>query len=127
MAYATPEELGQHLDPDPLPANAQQLLDRASRNVDQALLCSIYDPTDPDVQAKLKEATLEQVAAGLDAGDRKGTGRTTGGFSIGRLSVQRAATTGNDPTAPVKIGYLWAPAWYVLQQAGLVGGDGPGN
>ncbi|MFF5228446.1 hypothetical protein [Dactylosporangium sp. NPDC000521] len=123
MAYATVQELTNAMAPKAPPANAQQLLDRASRDVDQALLCTVYDTALPANVAALKLATLEQVQAGLDNGDRTGTGVTSGGgFTLGRLSVQAPAA--NATGAPRKVGRLWAPAWDVLQQAGLTG-DGP--
>jgi hypothetical protein len=121
VAYATVEELNDHIGSTP--ANAQLLLDRASRDVDQALLCAVYDVEDEDNVAALKLATLEQVAAGLDQGDLKGTGTSRpAGFTLGRLSVQQPAAT--RPGAPQKIGRLWEQAWQVLQQAGLTG-QGP--
>lgn len=117
MAYATVDQLNTKLGKTPV--NAQQLLDRASRDVDRALLCAVYDPADPDVVDALREATLEQVAANLDAGNVTGNGGgRSAGFTIGRLSVQASS----DPAdRPVKIGSLWEQAWDVLQQAGLTG------
>ncbi|MEU5945135.1 hypothetical protein ABZ793_06180 [Micromonospora sp. NPDC047465] len=116
MAYATIEQLNNKLGKTPV--NAQQLLDRASRDVDRALLCAVYDPEDAAVVNALREATLEQIAAGLDHGDVTGTGRTRrGGFSIGRLAVQAASAD----DAPVKISGLWEQAWTILQAAGLTG------
>jgi len=123
MAYATVQELTNAMLPKAPPANAQQLLDRASRDVDQALLCAVYDPADADVVAALKLATLEQVQAGLDNGDQTGNGVTRGGgFTLGRMSVQAASSSSEG--AARKIGRLWEQAWAVLQQAGLTG-DGP--
>lgn len=105
------------------PANAQQLLYRASRDVDQALLCAVYDVTDPAVLVALEQATLEQAAAGLDNGDLTGNGVTRGGgFTLGRLAVQTPAAGATG--APQKVGRLWAQAWAVLQLAGLTG-QGP--
>ncbi|MFI6266154.1 hypothetical protein [Micromonospora sp. NPDC051006] len=117
MAYATIEQLNEKLGRTPV--NAQQLLDRASRDVDRALLCAIYDPDDQDVTDARREATLEQVAANLDAGNVTGNGGgRAGGFTIGRLSVQASS----DPQdRPVKIGSLWEQAWTILQGAGLTG------
>lgn len=125
MAYATVPELTTPLEAAGriVPANAQQLLDRASRDVDQALLCSVYDPALPANTAALKAATLEQVMAGLDQGDTTGTGvRRGGGFSLGRMSVQ--AATSSTTGAPRKVGRLWESAFQVLQLAGLTG-QGP--
>ncbi|AYF30611.1 hypothetical protein CSH63_24835 [Micromonospora tulbaghiae] len=116
MAYATITQLNDKLGRTP--SNAQQLLDRASRDVDRALLCAVYDPQDPAVVTALREATLEQIAANLTHGNSTGLGGTRrGGFSIGRLSVQ--AGSSDDP--PVKIGTLWEQAWTILQAAGLTG------
>lgn len=123
MAYATVPELTAKLLPKPTPANAQQLLDRASRDVDRALLTAVYDTALPANVAALKEATLEQVAAGLDNGDLTGNGVTRGaGFTLGRLAVQ-APAAGAAGSAR-KVGRLWESAWEVLQLAGLTG-QGP--
>ncbi|MEU7590681.1 hypothetical protein AB0A95_30870 [Micromonospora sp. NPDC049230] len=119
MAYATVTELNDHLGRTP--ANAEQLLTRASRDVDRALLTTVYDATDPVVVAALREATLEQVAANLDAGNVTGFGAVRrGGFSIGRVSVESAPVTPPEG-GPVRIGTLWEQAWMVLQAAGLTG------
>ena len=121
MAYATSTDLGQELlnrisDPE-------RLLTRASRDVDEALLCAVYDPTDADVITALKDATVEQVAGYVAAGDPAGAGAAPPqSFSIGSLSVQR----GQGQSGPDKIGPLYRQAWLVLQQAGLTG-QGPGD
>ena len=115
MAYATEAELTTHLGYTP--ANAQQLLDRASRDVDRALLCAVYDPNDPAVVAALREATLEQVAGLLAAGDSTGLGSNVQSFTLGRLSVTR--TQGSE--AAVRPGQLHPQAYAVLQAAGLTG------
>ena len=115
-AYATITDLDAKLGRTPV--NAEQLLIRASRDVDRALLCTVYDPEDSAVLTALKEATLEQVAANLEYGNASGLGGSRrGGFTIGKLSVQAAATD----EAPVKVGSLWEQAWTVLQVAGLTG------
>jgi hypothetical protein len=124
VAYATPAELA--APPYNLtPTNAQLLLDRASRDVDQALLCAVYDVEDPDVIATLKATTLEQAAGYLDYGDRTGGGvaAPAEGFTLGRLSVQKSSSSNSSGQAS-RIGRLWPQAWAVLQQAGLTG-DGP--
>ena len=116
-AYATLSDLNLKLGRTPV--NAAQLLLRASRDVDRALLCAVYDREDQDVIDALREATLEQVAANLDAGNVTGNGGgRAGGFTIGRLTVQASS----DPQdRPVKIGSLWEQAWTILQSAGLTG------
>ncbi|BAL85468.1 hypothetical protein AMIS_2480 [Actinoplanes missouriensis 431] len=115
-AYATLTQLHDHLGRTP--ANARQLLLRASRAVDQVILCAIYDPTDPATIAALREAVLEQIAVGLEQGDVTGSGgRKGGGFSFGKISVSPKAA--EDRAA--KVGDLWSSAWAILQQAGLTG------
>jgi hypothetical protein len=118
VAYATITELTAKLGRTPV--NSQQLLDRASRDVDRALLTAVYDVTDPAIVAALKEATLEQIAANLDNGDLTGNGVTRpNSFTLGKLSMQVPSKDSAD--RPVKIGRLWEQAWLVLQQAGLTG------
>lgn len=120
MAYATVEQLTEHLGRD-VPG-AEALLERASRDVDRALLCAVYDPTNPAILAALREATLEQVAVGLEAGHVTGTGVATGSrvgsFTLGKLSIQQS-TSGDE--RPARIGTLWEQSWMVLQAAGLTG------
>lgn len=124
MAYATVEELAD--EPYNLsPANAQLLLDRASRDVDRALLTSVYDTEDADNVAALKSATLEQVAAQLAAGAADGIGAGAArSFTLGKLSVNKGGTPPNPAAQAVKVGPLWEQAWAVLQLAGLTG-QGP--
>jgi hypothetical protein len=113
MAYATVADL-----PAPIPANAQQLLDRASREIDRALLTAVYDPTDPVVVQALKDATLEQVAGTLASGDKTGLGVTNApqSFTIGKIAVQKTAAASASRT-----GALVDQAFAILQAAGLTG------
>lgn len=123
MAYATIAELTTFYGS--APANAQLLLDRASRDVDQALLCQFYDPTLAANIAALNLATLEQVAGNLDAGVKKGNGAIApDSFTLGKLSVTRSKGGANPATRAVKIGRLWEQAYLVLQSAKLTG-QGP--
>lgn len=105
---------------DPIPANADQLLVRASRAIDRALLTAIYDPTDPHVILALRQATVEQLLGGLQDGDRTGLGGTSTppSFTLGRLSVQGAGGTASVVT---RTGGLVDQAWAILQAAGLTG------
>ncbi|MFI7547208.1 hypothetical protein [Actinoplanes sp. NPDC049599] len=102
-----------------VPDNAEQLLVRASRDVDRALLTAVYDPTDPAVIAALRDATVEQVAGNLGSGDKTGLGITTTpqGFTLGKLSVQKPAA----PASAPRTGVLVDQAWSILQAAGLTG------
>lgn len=118
-AYATVAELDDWIGSTP--TNAAMLLVRASRDVDHTLLCAVYDTTDADVIEALRVATLEQVAAGLDGGDKTGNGAVRKpGFQLGKLAVQAPAVTAAEGGAQ-KVGRLWSQAWQVLQLAGLTG------
>lgn len=124
MAYATEADLTAYPVTVPASASAALLLTRASRDVDRALLTAVYDvdaagdPTDAAVIAALRDATCEQVAGYIDAGDYTGTGAasTPTSFGIGKLVVQRDAT---DRRA--KPGQLYAQAWQVLRDPRLYG------
>lgn len=130
-AYATIQDLVDVYGSTP--SGAAMLLVRASRDVDRALLTSVYPvdddslPTEAAHIVALRDATVEQVIGNLDAGNRSGTGAAPrrSGFTIGKLSVQQAAGSGGASAAQVdRIGPLWSQAWMVLQSAGLTG-QGP--
>ncbi|EEP73506.1 hypothetical protein MCAG_03833 [Micromonospora sp. ATCC 39149] len=123
-AYASVADLTDWLGSTP--AGAERLLVRASRDVDSALLCSVYDADDADVQLALQQATCEQVAGMLDAGDLSGTGvaPASTGFTIGKVSVQQGAPGSGSAGGTARVGRLWYQAWLILQTAGLTG-QGP--
>ena len=118
MVYATITDLNGVLDR--IPANAELLLIRASRDIDQALICAVYDPTSPAVIDTLRQATVEQVAGNLEDGDTSGLGGSSPqSFTIGSLSVTRRQTSGGGEVR--RVGRLAEQAWLVLHQAGLTG------
>jgi len=123
-AYASQADLSNILSP--LPDNADTLLVRAAREIDRALICSVYDVEDADVIEALRQASLEQIAGAQQDGDTTGLGgltQTATNFSIGKIQVQRAATS----TTPVpRTNGLVDQAWLTLQAAGLTG-QGPGE
>lgn len=125
MAYATPEELAEHLEPDPAPANSARLLDRASRDVDSELLCAVYDvdtdgiPTEQSVIDALREATLEQVSWRLSQGDDDGLPSGYQSVSIGSVALTR----GSGAQATGSVGRLGSQAWQILASAGLTGNE----
>lgn len=129
MAYATVQDL---IDSDALgfepPPNAQVLLDRASRDVDRAIQCAVYDtdtdgmPTDAKVTTALKEATCEQVAYQLEIGNTDGIahGLQSGvpsGSSAGSVELSRGPSTGG---ATADQPWLGDQARQILRQAGLL-------
>jgi hypothetical protein len=130
MAYATVQDLD---DSDvlgyPAPANAQVLLARASRDVDRAIQCAVYDtddqglPTLPLIVTALKQATCEQVAYQLEIGNVDGIahGLQSGvpsGSSAGLVELSRGPSTGG---ATVDQPWLGDQARQILRVAGLIG------
>lgn len=131
MAYATVGELTTALGYT-APGNGQQLLDRASRDVDRAIQCATYDtdsgglPTDPVVLAALKTATLEQVAYNLEVGNANGIvhamqSGVPSGESAGSISLSRSPSAGGSTDG---LPWMGPQAAWELQQAGLLG-QGP--
>lgn len=122
-SYATQTDLADYVTT--VPSNADILLRRASRDVDRALLCSVYDTDDEANVAALTAATCEQVAGNLAAGATDGIGAGAArSFSLGKLSVNKGGAPSNPAAQAVKVGNLWEQAWNILQQAGLTG-QGP--
>jgi hypothetical protein len=128
MAYATVQDLTDLLG-YPAPANGQVLLDRASRDIDRAVQCAVYDtddnglPTLPLIVTALKQATLEQVAYQLEIGNTDGIahGLQSGvpsGTSAGTVQLSRGPSTGG---ATVDQPWLGDQARQILQVAGLLG------
>ena len=128
MAYATVTELTDFMDPEPAPANAARLLDRASRDIDRALKCSVYDvdtaglPTDQAVADALREATLEQVAWRLAQGDDEGLGVAGmySSVSIGSVTLSRGSGSGGRSGGSASED-LSEQAEQILDGAGLLG------
>ncbi|MEU8556025.1 hypothetical protein AB0C80_18815 [Streptomyces anthocyanicus] len=102
MAYATEQQLIDYLAPDPAPANAAKVLDRASDDIDGLLIGAVYDtdadgmPTDPKVQAALRKATLAQAEYLVSTGDLTGAQRQWRSVRLGDAEYTRA-TTGTEP------------------------------
>lgn len=107
MAYATVEQLDSALGYTP--TNASLLLDRASRQIDRLLRCAVYDPDDTDIQAALRDATLEQVAYQLAIGNTEGIAHplqsgVPSGSSAGAVDLSRGQSTGGNSTGAPLIG-----------------------
>lgn len=122
MAYATVGQLTDVLGY--APANASVLLDRASRDIDRALLTAVYDNTDATIVAALQAATIEQVAWRLEMGNDRGishdnlataSGPAAGAITVGRSGAPRPAY--GEPTTSKPA--LAEQAYLALQAAGL--------
>lgn len=124
MAHATSQEYADYTQTT-APTGIGLMLTRASRDVDRALLTAVYDvedgvATDADVLTALKEATIEQVASWVPAGE-DGTGAAVvytdvaiGSVKLsGRTSAGSSGGSGARPLAP--------QARQVLELAGLTG------
>lgn len=123
MAYATTGELLTRLGNGYNPNNAQTLLDRATRDINQTLLSAIYDTADAAVIAALKDACLEQVVYNLEIGNTAGVrhGMQAGvpsGASAGTVDLSRGLSAGGSSVDQPRIG---EQVWSILQQAGLTG------
>ncbi|MGA5764480.1 hypothetical protein [Nonomuraea bangladeshensis] len=121
MAYATSAEYAAYTGTT-APDGIDLLLARASRLVDQVLLCSVYDTGDEDVVTALREATIEQAAAWNATGIEDGTGAAAewANVSIATVALGRPQSggAGGGGSAAIRP----APqALMVLQQAGLTG------
>lgn len=132
--YATSADYANELHAAP-PTGIRRMLITASRVVDRMLRTAFYDtdddgyPTDAAHIEALKVATCLQAEFAAASGDKNLVGAARpGGFSIGKIAVQKAAP------AATGLGGLgergdWSPrAWEVLQAAGLTGHEptGPG-
>ncbi|WDZ91147.1 hypothetical protein [Nocardiopsis sp. HUAS JQ3] len=121
MRYATVEELVGFLPPgEPVPDDAEGLLDQATEDIDGALLTAVYDvdadgmPTAPAVVAALARATCAQAVWLDESGDRSGAGRQWATASLGGASYGRASD-GSPGT-----GDLGPRAARILANAGLL-------
>lgn len=125
--YATTGDYATWLQAAP-PAGARGALARASKAVDQMLVCAIYDvdddglPTDADVAAAMRDATCAQAEFAGATGDPLTVGATQfHSMTIGSISLGR----GYNAAGSAAPGRYSTQAWELLQQAGLVGGNGP--
>lgn len=129
LTYATLAELAAFIAPDPAPADAVagRLLDRASRDVRRATKTARYAvdatglPTDTDVLAAFKTATLEHAAWRIGRGEEEGIpsgGGAVTSATIAGVNVTQAAGSGAVPETVNGIAYQ---AWLALEDAGLTG------
>lgn len=125
MAYATTSDLADLIGEAAVPANAGLLLTRASREIDQALLCAVYatddngNPTDADLIAAFRDATCEVVCYWLAQGLTDGYPTGYQQVSIGSLSLSRGQ--GSSGAAAGTQTSMGPQAWAILQRAQITG------
>lgn len=127
--YATTADLAAYMTDNGLgapPANAQQLIDRASRLVTRATMTAVYEvdangvAVDPVQVAAFKAATLEHVVALIALGSNGAPATQYQSVSAGRISLGRGAST--EVAGMIADGDTLAPqAYLALQDAGLAG------
>lgn len=128
MAYATPADLAALLAPAAAPANAERLLTRASRVIDTAIKCAVYDvdsdgdPTDPAIIAALRDATCEQAAYWIESGADEGLPSGYSSVSIGSVSLSGGPGAAAGPPGTLT-GALAGQARAILDEAGLLGNE----
>ncbi|MGW6518546.1 hypothetical protein [Streptomyces sp. NPDC054962] len=122
--YATPEQLTAWTG-KPAPEDAERLLDRASEDVDSALLTAVYAtdsagmPTEPDVITALSDAVCALIEYRTETGD-SGTGARDrwDSISLGPASMSGRRDNGSRPGG-VDLGDR---AERALRRAGLLPG-----
>lgn len=122
MAYATAADLGNWLDPKPLPDNPGKVLELASDDIDELLTGAWYDvdadgmPTAPDVITALRDACVRQAEWLLDRDDLSGAQSDVQSMTVGGRSLTRRTVGSGAGAAP-----QFSPrAVVVLRRAGLL-------
>jgi len=119
-SYANTQDFYDWTGPDgPRPTSLVQLLRRASRAVDRALLAKVYDVTDATVIEALMQATCEQAAFYEATGMADGINPGYHSVQIGSVNLTRGYSSAGSSANDDK---LSAQAFAILQLAGLTGG-----
>lgn len=129
-SYATTTDFANFWPGQAAPTGLANLLRFASIDIDQTLVASIYDITDPAVVAVLRDA-CSCWAGELEAAfpGQAGTLSASGAFAsvaIGSVSLSRGSGGPGQQSYTVGRGVARSSRAYgILARAGLVGGDGP--
>lgn len=109
MTYVTVPEYTAFLDPDPVPANAERLLKRASTTLDKLLIGTVYAtdtdgfPSDPDLLEVFKDCVCMQAQYLSALGDETGAMQNVASMSMGNQSISRSfslTTSGTSRICP---------------------------
>ncbi|MFE4919007.1 hypothetical protein [Streptomyces sp. NPDC056661] len=126
MAYATVQEFTDYLDPDPVPANAARLLNRASTKLDQLLIGAVYPtdsdglPTDPALAEVFREAVCIQAQYVSALGDETGANANVLTMSLGNQTITRALASSRNASGPTKTSRVSPDLLDLLQVKGLL-------
>lgn len=132
--YATPGELAAWLDPEPSPANAAGLLRSASGLIRSETKTAIYTtdaegyPTDTSTREAFRVATMAQVKFWSDSSINPALGAAgvqplAASKSIGGASIAYSVYAATAEARANSAGALGPDAFYILEDAGLLGGD----
>lgn len=122
--YATTTDLAIYLGVA-CPPDAQRMLRNATLLVDDLLFGAFYatdnagEPTDPAVQAALRDAVCEQVAWWMATGDEDGAAGIFSSVSIGNVSLGRAAPPAGGSTVAAAQTRVAPNVRAILTAAGL--------
>lgn len=130
--YATTEELTAWLAPTPAPANAVGLLRSASGLIRSETKTAIYAtdtlgyPSDVTTRAAFKDATCAQAKFWADhkidpSLGAAGVAPLAASKSIGGASIQYSTYVSTAEARANAAGVLGPDAWYILNDAGLLG------
>jgi len=131
--YATPEDLTAWLDPATPPGNAAALLRSASGLVRSETKTAVYTtdadgyPTDTALRTAFREAVCAQAKFWADHDidpslGAAGVAPLAASKSIGGASIQYSTYVSTAEARANAAGVLGPDAWYILADAGLLGG-----
>lgn len=132
--YATTEELTDWLDPEPAPENAAGLLRSASGLIRSETKTAVY-ATDADgyasdvgVRKAFRDAACAQAKFWADHNINPSLGAAgvaplAASKSIGGASIQYSTYVSTAEARANAAGTLGPDAWYILTDAGLLGGQ----
>ena len=132
--YATIEDLTVWLDPDTVPAGAAGLLRSASGLVRSETKTAVYAtdtdgyPTDTALRTAFREAVCAQAKFWADhkinpSLGAAGVAPLAASKSIGGASIQYSTYVSTAAARANAAGVLGPDAWYILADAGLLGGS----
>jgi hypothetical protein len=132
--YATTDELTAWLDPEPAPENAAGLLRSASGLIRSETKTAVYAtdadgyPADSGIRKAFRDAACAQAKFWADHNINPSLGAAgvaplAASKSIGGASIQYSTYVSTAEARANAAGTLGPDAWYILSDAGLLGGQ----